>query len=153
MGAAVRIRPATVADCGAINAIYNYYVDTSPATFDTKHVSEERRREWFEGRMALALPVLVAEREGSDGITGWCALGRWSPKGAYDTTREESIYIADKHRGKGVGRELLNAIVEEARRCEVQVVMARRGRVPGGEFGPTHLSWLRAERDKPPHGL
>lgn len=74
--------------------------------------------------MALALPVLVAEREGSDGITGWCALGRWSPKGAYDTTREESIYIADKHRGKGVGRELLNAIVEEARQREVQVVMA-----------------------------
>lgn len=124
MGSTIRIRPAIAADCDAINAIYNYYVDTSPATFDTKHVSAERRREWFEERMALALPVLVAERDGSDGISGWCALGRWSPKAAYDTTREESIYIADAQRGQGIGKALLTAILERARQGDIHVVMA-----------------------------
>jgi L-amino acid N-acyltransferase YncA len=118
----VRIRPATVADCPAINAIYNFYVRTSPATFDLSEVPEERRVAWFEARTALGLPVLVAERSGD--VAGWCALSPWSPKAAYDTTRDESIYIVDAFRGEGVGRALLTAILEEAQGLGAQVVMA-----------------------------
>jgi phosphinothricin acetyltransferase len=118
----VSIRPATVVDCPAINAIYNFYVRTSPATFDLAEVPDERRLAWFEERAVMCLPVLVAEAGGQ--IAGWCALSPWSPKAAYDTTRDESIYIADAFRGQGVGRALLTAILEEARGTGVQVVMA-----------------------------
>ena len=34
------IRPATSADLAAINEIYNFYVETSPATFDTEPMSD-----------------------------------------------------------------------------------------------------------------
>jgi len=121
----IRVRPATVEDCGAINAIYNYYVDTSPATFDLQHVPDARRIEWFDERAALSLPVLVAESDDEPGaIAGWCALGQWSPRGAYETTRDESIYIADAYRGRGLGKALLAAVLEEARARQVHVVMA-----------------------------
>lgn len=118
----VTIRPATRSDCPAINAIYNFYVRTSPATFDLVEVPEERRKEWFEERMALHLPILVAEA--ADELAGWCALSPWSPKAAYDTTRDESIYIADAFRGQGVGRALLTTTLDEARDLGVHVVMA-----------------------------
>ena len=48
MSTPVLVRNATIADCPAINAIYNHYVDVSPATFDTEHVSAARRRAWFD---------------------------------------------------------------------------------------------------------
>lgn len=117
-----RIRPATRADCPAINDIYNFYVRTSPATFDLVEMSSEWREEWFDARIAASLPVLVAERGGE--VAGWCALSAWSPKAAYRTTVDESIYIADAYRGHGVGRALLTAILDEARARGMHVVMA-----------------------------
>ncbi|MEO6397802.1 MAG: N-acetyltransferase family protein [Tepidiformaceae bacterium] len=116
------IRPATVADIPAINAIYNFYVATSPATFDIEPTSDASRNAWFQQRTARGLPILVAEARRE--ISGWCALSDWSPKGAYETTKDESIYVADAFRGHGVGRALLTAIIDEARRLGVQVVMA-----------------------------
>jgi L-amino acid N-acyltransferase len=116
------IRPATEADCPPINAIYNFYVRTSPATFDLDEVSDRRRREWFEQHRNAGLPVLVADAKGA--VAGWCALSPWSPKLAYATTVDESIYVADAFRGQGIGRALLNAILDEARAIGKHVVMA-----------------------------
>lgn len=116
------VRPSTPADLPAINAIYNFYVETSPATFDLEPMTEDWRRDWFGARVASGLPVLVAAVEGE--LAGWCCLSQWSPKQAYQSTVEESIYIADDHRGQGVGRALLTAILEAARSLEKQVVMA-----------------------------
>ena len=118
----VPIRPAIVDDCPAINAIYNHYVHTSPATFDTEPMTEAWRRGWFDDRVARGLPMLVAVVDRA--VAGWCCLSLWSPKGAYETTRDESIYVADGFRGMGVGRALLGAILDEAKRAEVHVVMA-----------------------------
>lgn len=122
MGAPL-IRAAVADDCPAINRIYNFYVRTSPATFDLEEMTADWRAEWFAARVAADLPVLVAEGDGR-GVTGWCALTPWSAKAAYRTTVDESIYVADGSRGQGVGRALLSAIVEEARARDVQVVMA-----------------------------
>lgn len=116
------IRTATTDDLRAINDIYNFYVETSPATFDTEPVSIQWREAWFRERRDSGLPVLVADVDGEVG--GWCALSAWSPKRAYDTTRDESIYIGDEFRGKGLGKALLAAVLDEARRSGVQVVMA-----------------------------
>lgn len=116
------LRHATPADLPAINAIYNFYVETSPATFDTEPVSDAHRLAWFEQLSAKGFPVLVADAGGE--VAGWCALSEWSARRAYATTREESIYVADQFRGNGVGRALLSAILEEARQLGVHVVMA-----------------------------
>lgn len=116
------VRPATEADLPAINAIYNFYVATSPATFDLEPMTEAGRRDWFETRRNAGYPVLVAATAGE--LAGWCGLSAWSPKKAYEKTADESIYIADAWRGRGVGKALLSAILEEARVMGLHVVMA-----------------------------
>ena len=116
------VRPARAGDCEAINAIYNFYVHTSPATFDYEPMTAEWRANWFAAHQREGQPVLVAEAGGE--VLGWCSLSAWSPKPAYRTTADESIYIADSHRGRGVGRALVSAIVDEAQAREVDVVMA-----------------------------
>ena len=116
------IRPATPADLPAINAIYNFYVDTSPATFDLAHTTADWRANWYAERTGRGLPVLVADAAGE--VAGWVCLSPWSPKAAYARTVDESIYIADAFRGRGVGRALLSAVLAEARRLDFHVVMA-----------------------------
>jgi len=118
----MNVRPATRDDLGAINDIYNFYVASSPATFDLEPMTEPWRLAWIEERTAAGFPVLVADDGGE--IAGWCCLSRWSPKGAYGKTADESIYIADAYRGRGVGTRLLSAIVDEARKLDLHVLMA-----------------------------
>ncbi len=116
------IRPATSADLPAINDIYNFYVATSPATFDLEPTTNEWRANWFAQGARRDLPVLVADAAG--GVVGWVCLMPWSPKGAYARTVHESIYIADPFRGQGVGKALLSAVLAEARGLDLHVVMA-----------------------------
>ena len=116
------VRAATESDLPAINAIYNFYVATSPATFDLEPMTNQWRRDWCAARKSAGLPVLVAESGGQ--IAGWCCLSPWSPKPAYRSTADESIYIADGFRGQGAGRALLGAILGEARALNLHVVMA-----------------------------
>lgn len=119
---AVLVRPATPADLPAINAIYNFYVDTSPATFDLEHTTLEWRTNWYAERIGRRLPVLIADASGE--VAGWVCLSPWSSKAAYARTADESIYIADSFRRRGVGRALLSAVLGEARRLDLHVVMA-----------------------------
>lgn len=122
MGLPATIRPATHADLSAINAVYNFYVDTSAATFDLEHTPLAWREQWYHERVDRGLPVLVAESGGE--VAGWVCLSPWSPKAAYARTVDESIYIADAFRGRGIGRALLGAALDEARTLGLHVVMA-----------------------------
>lgn len=122
MGHQSTIRPATLADLPAINAIYNFYVDTSAATFDLAHTTPDWRANWYAERTGRGLPVIVADAAGE--LAGWVCLSPWSPKAAYARTVDESIYIADSFRRQGVGRALVSAVLAEARRLDFHVVMA-----------------------------
>ena len=117
-----RVRPATLDDLPAINDIYNYWVDHSPATFDLEHTTPGWRADWYAERTGRGLPVLVSEVAGE--IAGWVCLSPWSPKAAYARTVDESIYLADAFRGRGIGCALVSAVLAEARRLDVHVVMA-----------------------------
>ena len=119
----ITIRPARLADAAAINDIYNFYVRTSPATFDTQGMTLGWRESWLSSHLSGDLPVLVAIAPSGE-VAGWCSLSTWSPKGAYEKTVDESIYIANSWRGQGVGRQLISAILGEARSRGIEVVMA-----------------------------
>ena len=116
------VRDATASDLPAINAIYNFYIETSPATFDLEPMSGEWREQWFAARGGAGYPVLVADIDGM--VAGWCCLSPWSPKKGYQSTADESIYVADGWRGKGVGGALLAVVLERARARSIEVVMA-----------------------------
>ena len=124
------IRPAVVADSTAILEIYNHEVRTSVVTFDLVPRTEAEQRTWITDRSG-AHAVLVAVVEGEDGtvgadiIIGFGALSPYRERPGYSTTVEDSVYVRGDHRGQGVGRLLLGALVETATAHGFHALMAK----------------------------
>ncbi len=115
------IRSANFGDCEAINAIYNFYVLHSTTTYQTEPETLESRERWFAAH-GPRYPVIVAERDG--GIIGWGCLNQWRNRGAYDNTVENSVYVADGQRGRGVGSAILAELIRLAREIGHHTIVA-----------------------------
>jgi phosphinothricin acetyltransferase len=96
-------------DWPAVRQIYAEGIATGDATFETEPPTLERFR-------ATHVPTLtlVAEREGR--IVGWAAAGRLSDRCAYEGVAEHSVYVAAGERRTGVGRSVLDALIEASER-------------------------------------
>ncbi len=134
MHPSIQIRQALPVDVEAITAIYNEAILTTTATFDTEPKTTAERLEWFNAHDERH-PVLVAVVEGT--IVGWASLSKWSDRPAYDGTAETSFYVQSKYRGRGIGRMLKEAIIEEARRLHFHTLIAR---VAEGSQESLHLN-------------
>jgi phosphinothricin acetyltransferase len=117
---AIRVRPATEADLPAVRDIYNFYVRTSTATFQLEPDSEADRLAWLRARSTMH-PVVVAEVDGV--VVGWGSLSAWKDRAAYDRTVEASVYVRADWQRRGVGRALLEDLVERARALGHHVVI------------------------------
>ncbi len=89
-------------------AIFAEGIATGDATFETTVPT-------WESWDAAHLPGhrLVAELDGD--VSGWVALVPYSRREVYSGVGEESVYVAERARGRGVGRALLEAVIESAR--------------------------------------
>jgi L-amino acid N-acyltransferase len=116
----IRVRPATEVDLPAVRDIYNFYVRTSTCTFQLEPDSEADRLAWYRARSA-SHPVTVAEVEGE--VVGWGSLSAWKDRAAYDRTVEASVYVRADRQRRGVGRALLEDLVERARALGHRVVI------------------------------
>lgn len=115
------LRPATLADLEAINAIYNHYVATSTCTFQTVPATAEERLAWFEAHDD-AHPVTVAVIENE--VVGWACLSLYNPRQAYGRTVENSIYVRHDRQAQGVGRALLADLLTRAQALGHHTVIA-----------------------------
>jgi len=119
----VQLRAATVEDTPAILDIYNHQVLTSTATFDLVPRTLEEQRSWLTERSGAHV-VLVAVGDGGE-LAGFGALSPYRERAGYATTVEDSVYVAESHQGRGVGRLLLEALVERARSHGFHALMAK----------------------------
>lgn len=99
------IYPMTTAHAAAVLRIYQEGIDTGNATFQTAAPSWE---EWDHSHLPACR--LVAEESGE--VTGWAALTAISSRCVYAGVAEVSVYVALNAQGKGVGRALLQKLVE-----------------------------------------
>lgn len=118
----ITIRRAESGDAAAIAEIYNHAVLHTEATFDTEPKSVEDREAWLAAHDDRH-PVLVAEAQGA--IAGWASLTRWSERPAYDLTAEVSFYVRPDWQDHGVGSQLLEQIIAEARRLGYHTLIGR----------------------------
>ncbi|MGH9086405.1 MAG: GNAT family N-acetyltransferase [Acidimicrobiales bacterium] len=116
------VRLATLDDAEPIRAIYNVEVLTSTVTFDLVPRTLEEQRAWLGARSG-AHAVLVAEEAGE--VVGFGSLSPWRDRPAYSTTVEDSVYIHRDHRGRGVGKALLDQLVDTATAHGFHACMAR----------------------------
>lgn len=118
----MNIRFATKEDCAAIAEIYNHAVVHTAAIWNDKTVDTDNRIAWFEARQFAHFPVLVCEENGV--VTGYSSYGDWRAFDGFRHTVEHSVYVHPDHQGKGLGRALLTALIEEARRRGKHVMVA-----------------------------
>lgn len=115
------IRPASLEDAAAINAIYNHYVAHSTATYQTEPSTLEERLAWF-GSHGPAHPIIVAEQAGE--VVGWGALSPFRQRAAYGRTVENSVYIKDGHHRQGLGSSLLADLIQRAKALGHHTIIA-----------------------------
>lgn len=122
------IRPARPEDALAVCAIYDYHVAHGTASFDSEGPSEAEWAAKIADIAGQGWPFLVAERGGE--VLGYAYATQFRPRAAYARTCENSIYVADAARGQGVGAALLGNLLQAARECGFEQMVAVIG---GGE--------------------
>jgi L-amino acid N-acyltransferase YncA len=90
-----------------VRAVYLEGLATGDASFETEAPEWER---WDATHLRCCR--LVALEGGR--VAGWAALSPVSPRKVYEGVAEVSVYVASEFRGKGLGRALLSALVEES---------------------------------------
>jgi len=116
------IRPATEQDIPAITAIYNEVVANSDAVWTEKPDTEADRLAWMKARRALGYPVLVAA-EGF-AVLGYGTFGDFRAWPGYRYSVEHSVYIHAEHRGRGLGRAIIDELVSTAATLGKHVLIA-----------------------------
>jgi phosphinothricin acetyltransferase len=97
------------ADWPTVRDIYEAGIATGNATFETAAPTWER---WDASHLAEHRLVATAD----DVVVGWAALSPVSDRRAYAGVAEHSVYIDPDHRDRGVGTDLLDALVAGAER-------------------------------------
>jgi L-amino acid N-acyltransferase YncA len=105
-------------DWEQVRSIYLEGIATGHATFETDAPTWEK---WDAGHLRKAR--LVARSVEGD-ILGWAALSRVSDRCVYGGVAEVSVYVGARGRGRGIGRALLEALIEASERNEIWTLQA-----------------------------
>ena len=106
---AVLIRLAREDDAAAIAAIYRHYVEQTPISFEETPPDAAEMARRIRGERPGYHPWYVAAEDGR--LLGYAASSPFRTRPAYRWTVETGIYLAPDAAGRGVGRELLSALL------------------------------------------
>jgi phosphinothricin acetyltransferase len=116
------IRPSRDDDVAAITAIYAHHVLHGTGTFETEAPSSADMAARRADVLAKNMPYLVAEEDGE--VLGFAYCNWFKPRPAYRFSAEDSIYMAQSARGKGLGAKLLAALSQAAEAVGVRKLIA-----------------------------
>ena len=115
-----KARPARRLDAPAIVEIYNEGIEDRVATFETELRSVAQIEDWFETAHAL-----VAVTDGSGQVVGYAVAHPYSDRCCYQGIGEFSVYVRRSHRGLGVGRTAMAALIEASREKGLWKLLSR----------------------------
>jgi L-amino acid N-acyltransferase YncA len=132
----VRVREAVEQDASEIARIYNYYVDVSGATFDSKHWTEDQVRTLVDCQMPECWLVATDE----DIVIGWASVRPYSLRFGYRYSCETAIYLEAARVGCGVGDALQARLEEHCRQSGIHHAVAKiiAGNEPSLAFHRRH---------------
>jgi phosphinothricin acetyltransferase len=119
----VSIRLVERRDAAAIRDIYNLEVTTSTVTFDLVPRTIDEQVAWIDEHSGGHPATVAVDADGT--VLGFAALSPYKERPAYATTVEDSVYVHREHRGRGVGRLLLDDLIRLGRDHGFHSLIAR----------------------------
>jgi len=118
----INIRTATEQDLPAMLEIYNDIIINTTAVWQYDTHTLEMRKEWFKTKQEQGFPVFVAEENGT--IVGFSTYGSFRAWQGYKHTVENSVYVASNQRGKGIGKLLMQPLIQAAQQQGIHAIVA-----------------------------
>jgi phosphinothricin acetyltransferase len=109
-------------DVPAITGIYNEAILTTTATFDKEPKTTTSQRKWFKAH-GPKNPIVVAVADGK--VVGWSSLSAYSDRCAYAETAEISVYVKESFRNQGLGKKLMQAVLDAGKKAGLHTVISR----------------------------
>ena len=122
-----KIRNAIESDTTSIQQIYDEHTSdiTSVVSFEEKTPSIEELTMRWRGIQNDNLPFFVCEID--DVVAGYAYATKFRSRAAYRYTVEESVYVAQKYQGRGVGKALLLKVIDQCKELDVRCIVAVLG--------------------------
>jgi L-amino acid N-acyltransferase YncA len=110
----IEVRDATIEDAPAITEIYTHYVTTSINTLAEIAPSPAQTAAQIQQTRSppVDLPYVVATVNASGPICGYAYASPWNDRAGYRPTAADSVYVHPDVQGRGIGRRLLEALVQ-----------------------------------------
>jgi len=115
--AGMHVRLAEPNDAESIRRIYNAEVLGSTATFDLRARTVEEQTAWMVEHQGTYPVIVAVDDEGI--VLGFGSLSTYRDRPSYSTTVENSVYVDEGQRGRGVGRALLDGTMPLGRAIQV----------------------------------
>jgi L-amino acid N-acyltransferase YncA len=125
MKSGVVIRPSTASDVQAITEIYRQNVLAGTGSFELVAPDEEEIARRREDVIRRGCPWLVAERDGV--VVGYAYAGPFRAREAYKFTVEDSVYVRLDAMRNGIGRMLLEKLIDTCRAAGYRQLLALIG--------------------------
>jgi phosphinothricin acetyltransferase len=116
------IRDATADDLDAITAIYAHHVRVGTGTFEETPPEPVEMAARIARVQQAGWSWLVAEAEGV--VIGFAYFNQFRDRSAYRYSAENSIYVRDDVRGQGVGKALVEVLLQRATACQFRQMLA-----------------------------
>ena len=133
----INIKNATNDDVPGMLLIYNDIIMSTTAVYDYKPHTIEMRQAWFNEKVRTGFPVIVAEQDNQ--VVGFASIGPFRNWAAYKYSVENSIYVAANHRGKGIGKKLMQPLIDAAESMNMHTIIA--------SINNTNIASLRLHED------
>ena len=105
----VIIRNATIEDLPPILEIVNHAILHTTSNYLYEVQTVENQLQWFDEKKSKKFPIIVADYNGT--AVGFGTYGTFREKIGYQFTVEHSVYVAPEFIGKGIGKQLLLALI------------------------------------------
>ena len=116
------IRMATENDLQSMLDIYNEIIMNNTAIFQYDMHTLQQRKEWFAQKKKENYPVFVAEQNNT--VVGFSTFGQFRNWQAYQYSVENSVYVKADCRGKGIGKLLLQPLIDVAKKMQLHTIIA-----------------------------
>ena len=113
-------RPAAASDAPAVAEIYTQGIEDRVATFETEPRTAADIEPWFGTAYAFVTVVDAANE-----IVGYAVAHPYADRRCYRGIAEFSVYVRRSHRGRGVGRVAMEALIQASKDAHLWKLVSR----------------------------